>query len=213
MTQQDLADATGLLQPSIARIESGAAIPRTATLISLLGATGHRLTVEPIGPEADREMIRERLRTPVAWRAGKALGRRAADRRRSPLGLLSRLRYRNVPFVLVGDLAEAIHGASGTVGRAVEICVADAEVARDRLRMAREDLGKLAEGGRLEVRQQTAAGDSYDVISRNAATTDVAPGITVRVAAIEDLVRDRLARGRPGDLDAAAELAAIAEER
>ena len=55
MTQQDLADATGMPQPSIARIESGAVIPRAATLIQILDATGHQLSVEPIGTPRDAE--------------------------------------------------------------------------------------------------------------------------------------------------------------
>jgi predicted transcriptional regulator len=42
-------------QPSIARIEAGTVIPRTATLIALLHATGHQLSVVPIDPAVDRE--------------------------------------------------------------------------------------------------------------------------------------------------------------
>jgi predicted transcriptional regulator len=55
MTQQELAQAADVPQPSIARIESGAVVPRTSTLITLLRATGHRLTVEPMSASADRE--------------------------------------------------------------------------------------------------------------------------------------------------------------
>ena len=55
MTQQDLAQATGMPQPSIARIEAGTVVPRTATLIALLEATGHQLAVVPINPALDRE--------------------------------------------------------------------------------------------------------------------------------------------------------------
>ena len=55
MTQQDLAEATRMPQPSIARIEAGTVIPRTATLIALLHATGHQLSVVPIEPAADRD--------------------------------------------------------------------------------------------------------------------------------------------------------------
>ena len=57
MTQQQLAEAVGMPQPSIARIERGTVLPRTATLIALLAATGHRLTVEPIAPTVDHEAI------------------------------------------------------------------------------------------------------------------------------------------------------------
>jgi len=58
MTQQDLAEATGMPQPSIARIEAGNVVPRTSTLIALLEATGHRLSVEPIdaGPNRDDDL-------------------------------------------------------------------------------------------------------------------------------------------------------------
>ena len=49
MTQQDLAEAAGMPQPSIARIEAGRVSPRASTLIELLAATGHQLAVEPIG--------------------------------------------------------------------------------------------------------------------------------------------------------------------
>ena len=55
MTQLDLAQATGMPQPSIARIEAGTVVPRTATLIALLHATGHRLAVVPIDPAVDPE--------------------------------------------------------------------------------------------------------------------------------------------------------------
>jgi transcriptional regulator with XRE-family HTH domain len=61
MTQHDLAVAVGMPQPSIARIEAGKVIPRTATLIEILRATGLRLTVEPIDPDEDREAIRRDL--------------------------------------------------------------------------------------------------------------------------------------------------------
>jgi uncharacterized protein len=58
MTQQELAQAAAVPQPSIARIESGTVVPRTSTLITLLRATGHRLTVEPTNPSADGEAER-----------------------------------------------------------------------------------------------------------------------------------------------------------
>jgi predicted transcriptional regulator len=55
MTQQDLAHASGMPQPSIARIEAGTVVPRTATLIALLEATGHQLAVVPVDRAVDRE--------------------------------------------------------------------------------------------------------------------------------------------------------------
>jgi transcriptional regulator with XRE-family HTH domain len=61
MTQHQLAHAVGMPQPSIARIERGSVIPRTATLIAILKATGHQLTVEPIASGGDLEGIGDRL--------------------------------------------------------------------------------------------------------------------------------------------------------
>jgi predicted transcriptional regulator len=50
MTQHELARVLNMPQSSIARIETGTVIPRTTTLIDILAATGHRLSVEPIDP-------------------------------------------------------------------------------------------------------------------------------------------------------------------
>jgi len=212
MTQHELARATGLPQPSIARVESGVVIPRAATLITILRATGHRLALEPSDPEGDREDVRSRLTTPVANRARKALGLRAKDPRTSPIRILRRLRGRGVPFVLIGDLAEVAHGSSARVGRAVEICMASTDLARERLRLALDDLGPVAEGNRLRVLQQTAAGDDYDALIRNAVNLLVDAGISMRVAALEDLARVRRARGGPKDLEVAAELTTLVRE-
>jgi transcriptional regulator with XRE-family HTH domain len=212
MTQHELAKATGLPQPSIARVESGTVIPRAATLIAILRATGHRLTVEPLDPEVDRGAIRRRLRLSVPSRTRKALGRRAKDPQTSPVRILRRLRGKGVPFVLIGDLAEVAHGSPGPVGRAVEVCIASTEVARERLSLALDELGGMAEGGRLHVVTRTAAGEDYDVLIRNAVKLYVDAGIRMPVAALEDLIRIRRARGEPNDQEAAAALTAIVRE-
>jgi transcriptional regulator with XRE-family HTH domain len=87
MTQQDLANATNMPQPSIARIEAGAVVPRTATLLQLLAATGHRLAVEPIGPEVETGEIERRLGMTVPVRVHRAVGRTASkDPMTSPSG-------------------------------------------------------------------------------------------------------------------------------
>jgi transcriptional regulator with XRE-family HTH domain len=93
MSQRQLADATGIPQPAIARIERGGATPRIDTLERLLAGTGTALEVAPmLGIGVDRTLIRECLkRTPeervtaaaVAARnleAFLAAHRRAADR-------------------------------------------------------------------------------------------------------------------------------------
>jgi transcriptional regulator with XRE-family HTH domain len=220
MTQHDLAKALDMPQPSIARIERGTVTPRTATLIAILEVTGHRLAVEPIGPAVDHAPIQRQLTMNVPKRTWQALGRKSDERRMSPIHILSRLRRFGVEFVLVGDLAEVVHGAPMKVGREVEIVHAQTDATRERLAQALEDLNAEStdgmtystDAGSLTLRTQTAAGDDYDVLARNARRTFVDGGINVRVAAIEDLVLDRLARSTPEDDDAARVLQAVADE-
>lgn len=62
LTQRALAERAGVPQPSVARIESGASIPRADTLQRLLRAADQDLEVEPrLGRGVDRSLIRERL--------------------------------------------------------------------------------------------------------------------------------------------------------
>lgn len=62
LSQRALAEATGVLQPQIARIESGAISPRLDTLERLLSATGWTLELSPrIGIGVDRSLIQAAL--------------------------------------------------------------------------------------------------------------------------------------------------------
>jgi transcriptional regulator with XRE-family HTH domain len=220
MTQQDLARAIRMPQPSIARIESGAVVPRTTTLLAILEATAHELAVEPSGPTVDREAIRQRLVLDVPKRTRQALGRAAMDPRTSPTRILRRLRVVGVPFVLVGDLAEVAHGSPSKVGRVVEVCHAQTEAASERLAAALEDLEATGSdglqfrtgAGGLRLLTETTAGDNYELLKRNAVWMHVDSGILVHVAAIEDLIRIRRARGSPTDHAAMAVLRVIGEE-
>ena len=209
MTQQQLAQAAGIPQPSIARIEREAVIPRTATLLSLLEATGHGLSVEPIGAPVDREPIRRRLAMAVHRRTLQALGGERGDPLTGPIGIIKGLRRFGVPFVLIGEMAEVAHGSPMEIGPLVEVCHADTEVARHRLGRALEDLGPAVDSNRLRPVTQTAAGDNYDMLARNAISMHVAAGILVRVAAVEDLVRVRRSRCTPEDDEVARVLLAI----
>jgi transcriptional regulator with XRE-family HTH domain len=202
MTQHELARATLMPQPSIARIEAGSVVPRTATLIRILHATGHKLSVEPIGPAVDSEAIRRQLAMEAPRRTRYAI-------RRVPVRVLRRLRRYAVPFVLIGELAEVAHGSAATVGRDIEVCVASTDVARERLKMALDDPGVTTDRKHLHVVTETAAGDDYDVLAPNAVALHVEAGMLVRVAALEDLIRARRARCTPKDREAALVLEAI----
>lgn len=48
LTQQQLSELTGIIQPSIAKIEKGSRIPQYTTLIKLLYPLGYTLKVVPI---------------------------------------------------------------------------------------------------------------------------------------------------------------------
>ncbi len=65
LTQAELAERLGASQPVVARLESGRANPRVATLERALAATGHRLaiSVESSGyPPIDETLITGNLR-------------------------------------------------------------------------------------------------------------------------------------------------------
>ena len=73
LTQRALAERAGVPQSSIARIESGASMPRAGTLLQLLHAAGEELEAEPrLGIGVDRTLIRTRLAMTPAER-GRAL--------------------------------------------------------------------------------------------------------------------------------------------
>lgn len=62
LTQRGLAEAAGVPQATVGRIEAGSVSPRAETLIRLLGAVGHELSIERrIGEGIDRTLIRDRL--------------------------------------------------------------------------------------------------------------------------------------------------------
>lgn len=217
MTQAELARALQMPQPSIARIERGSVLPRTATLLSILEATHHDLRIEPTGPPPDVEAIRRHLALDPPARVREALGRASRDPLTSPTRILRRLRRFGLPFVLTGELAEAAHGAPIKVGRVIEICHAQTEEAMARLATALEDLGTSdahpadvrTEVGLLRLRALTAAGDDYDILVRNSVRMHVDSGLLVRVASVRDLVRIRQANCGPEDRAAASVLRAL----
>jgi transcriptional regulator with XRE-family HTH domain len=89
LTQRDLARATGVPQPAIARIESGVVTPSVDTLERLLAGAGATIEVAPRpGIGVDRTLIREALgRTPeervlAAGQAGRSLAAWRLEARR-----------------------------------------------------------------------------------------------------------------------------------
>jgi len=73
LTQRRLATATGVAQPTIARIERGHEVPRVDTLDTLLRACGDTVEAVPLaGVGIDRSVIRRLLRLSAAERGGTA---------------------------------------------------------------------------------------------------------------------------------------------
>jgi transcriptional regulator with XRE-family HTH domain len=74
LTQRELARIAGVPQPTVARIESRAVVPRVDTLDRLLRVCGIALEGVPRpGAGLDRTLIRERLRLTTAERARLAV--------------------------------------------------------------------------------------------------------------------------------------------
>jgi transcriptional regulator with XRE-family HTH domain len=74
LSQRALARLAGVPQPTVARIESGAVVPRVDTLDRLLRACGKDLElVERAGKGLDRTLIRERLLLSTGQRARLAV--------------------------------------------------------------------------------------------------------------------------------------------
>ena len=230
MTQTDLATAADIPQPTIARIESGAVVPRAATLMTLLAATGHELAIEPmLGARTERDEIQRQLRRTGPQRTWQALGRRAKPAHGwSPTRILRRLRLFGVRFVLIGELAETVHGAPGRIGSVIEVCHATDPENLERLVRALEDLGAkpqadsaLLEGGartlktdagQLRLTARPVADDGCEVLWRTASRMLVDVGLQVRVAHLQDLIRIGRARGTARDLEALVVLGAVRDE-
>lgn len=87
LTQRQLAERTGVAQPTIARIERKREMPRADTLSALLRACGESLFSWPrLGVGIDRTLIREMLaRTPqerLALLSGETAALAVLDRAR-----------------------------------------------------------------------------------------------------------------------------------
>ncbi len=76
----------------IARIETGATVPRLDTFVRLLAACDARLDVraKPASPDVDRTMIRELLALNPAERAARAVADAAGLAAVPPAGVLAR---------------------------------------------------------------------------------------------------------------------------
>ena len=153
-----------------------------------------------------------------------------------PLRILKTLDRHQVRFVIIGGIAGRLWGST-TVTNDLDIChaldrdnleamaaaLSELEV---RLRGASLDLPFVADArtlkagdhftfvssaGNLDLLGMPAGSGGYPALARTATAMDVG-GVTVQVAAIEDLIAMKRAAGRPKDLIEVEVLAAVKEE-
>jgi hypothetical protein len=153
-----------------------------------------------------------------------------------PLAALGTLSRHGVRFVLIGGFSAQLHG-SPMLTYDIDICYARDRENLERLAAALVELGARLRGVeeevpfRLDARTLergdrftfvTRAGDldimatpsgvgGFDDLDRNAIEMDLGTS-TVRIAAIDDLIRMKRAAGRPKDLLALEELGALRDE-
>jgi len=123
LTQQQLAQKSGVKQPALSRIERDHGSPTLETLDQLLQVCGKELRLaERPGVDVDRTRIRARLRLTPGQRARSAQNALNMARRRRPPGTargslfepfraLHMLEHHEVRFVLISGFAEALRGA------------------------------------------------------------------------------------------------------
>lgn len=153
-----------------------------------------------------------------------------------PLRTLETLHRHDVRFVLIGGFAGRLLG-SPTVTNDLDLCYARDERNLERLAAALRDLGArlrgvdedvpflldartleagdaftlVTEAGNLDVFAYPSGSGGYDALRRTAETMDI-DGHPVAVAAIEDLIRMKLAAGRPKDRVEVEILSALQDE-
>jgi transcriptional regulator with XRE-family HTH domain len=221
LSQRALAERAGVAQQEIARYERGRVLPSLERLRSLIAACGLELTVglaraddsydEQIAPAlalTPAQRLQRALRDAQQLRAARAqAAKTSAPERADVLGVLRALERAGVQYVLIGELAEVLHGSpllpiTGTV-----TIVAQAGQ-RDRLATA-----IAAAGGQPETRSPAPAIDAparfaldahgtelivdpappgtrgYDDLRRDAAAVQLDEHLKVMVGSLVDLMR------------------------
>ncbi|HJR52475.1 MAG TPA: hypothetical protein VJ982_02050 [Gemmatimonadota bacterium] len=153
-----------------------------------------------------------------------------------PLRMLEALRRHEVRYVLIGGFAGRLLG-SPTVTNDLDVCYARDDRNLERLSDALRELGARLRGvdddvpflldartlragdaftlvtdaGNLDVFAYPSGSGGYETLHRTAETLDI-DGHPVSVAAVEDLIRMKLAAGRPKDRVEVEILSALQDE-
>jgi transcriptional regulator with XRE-family HTH domain len=221
LSQRELAFRLGKRQAEIARWERGHVTPSLERLRDVVGACGLELIVGlATADDSYAAPITAALQLPASERLARSLA--AADRGRRAralasgapapatldvLGVLHALRDANVAHVLIGEIAEVLHG-SPLMPTAGVITIVPRAGERARLDMAllvvhANPLSEPPEravdvperwqldtyGLELVIAPAPAGAHGYDDLRRDANMTQLAENLQVNVASLIDLVR------------------------
>jgi transcriptional regulator with XRE-family HTH domain len=197
LSQEQLAERLGRRQPTIARWESGAQRPPFESVLEALHACGLELTVGMARyDDSYNSLIAQQLHRDPAERV-----RHLAPGGFDPIGMLGELEG-NSRFVVVGRVAGALHGWPIKLGkRTLEVVPADPgmrRVEQAARRLGAEPAEDLADGSRrwllpsdaeLHATLVPPGTRGYQDLVRDAERIQIAPGVSVRVASLIDLIR------------------------
>jgi hypothetical protein len=156
----------------------------------------------------------------------------------APVDALEALVARRVRFVVIGGFASQLRGSPSLTGD-TDVCYARDQENLERLDLALEDLEASLRGAPKDVAFMldaraleagahftfdTTAGaldilghppgitGGYEELERAADEMEIAPGLSVKVSSIDDLIRMKRAAGRPKDLIEVEVLGALRDE-
>jgi transcriptional regulator with XRE-family HTH domain len=197
-----LAGRLGRPQSTIARWETGHQHPPLESVIDALHACDLELTVglarydDSYQSQIARQLLlepSERLQTMAPGWAAPGF---------DPLGMLNELAGQ-ARFVVIGDVAGALHGWPILLGERV-LHIVPAETAIDRVEDAARRLDAepaqeeesegalrwvLPSGAQLQATVVPGGTRGYGDLARDAQQMEIAPGVSVRVASLIDLIR------------------------
>jgi transcriptional regulator with XRE-family HTH domain len=196
-SQEQLAERLGRAQSTIARWETGAQRPPLESVLDALHACGIELAVGmPRYDDSYGSLIAQQL-----WRDPAERVRHLAPEGFDPIGMLSELAG-HTRFVVAGAVAGALHGWPIMLGaRTLEVVPADPTMRRIEAAARRlggepaEDLANgsrrwvLGTGAELQATPVPPGTRGYSDVVRDAQSIQIAPGVSVRVASLIDLIR------------------------
>jgi transcriptional regulator with XRE-family HTH domain len=201
LTQAQVARRLGRPQSTLARWETGGQHPPLESVIDVLHACGFELTVGMARyDDSYNAQIARQLKLDPAERV-RRLAPAWAARGFDPVGVLEQLAGR-ARFVVIGDVAGALHGWPVMLGsRKLQIVPADTALGRVEqaaLRMGAqaieheprdEQRWRLPEDGELHATTIVPGTRGYRDLARDTEAMQLAPGVTVKVASLIDLIR------------------------